>query len=77
MAQDGKYGNVEIPGIPDDEPVFILRAQDEQAEQTIDFYGQLSAENERRQEFIDGVSGRLEEFRRWATENPEKVKLPD
>lgn len=28
MAHDAKYGPITIPGIPDDEPVFILRARD-------------------------------------------------
>jgi len=28
MAVSGKYGKVSIPKIGDDEPIFILRAQD-------------------------------------------------
>jgi hypothetical protein len=28
MAKCGKYGDVKVPGIPDDEPIFIVRAQD-------------------------------------------------
>ena len=27
MASSGKYGNIQIPGIGADEPVFVLRAQ--------------------------------------------------
>ncbi len=28
MARDNKYGQIEIKGLPADEPVFVLRAQD-------------------------------------------------
>lgn len=28
MAIENKYGDIEVPGIPDDEPIFIFRAQD-------------------------------------------------
>ena len=28
MAVDKKYGNIRIHGIPEDEPVFVFRAQD-------------------------------------------------
>ena len=38
MAIDLKYGYLEIPGIADDEPVFVLRAQDDLATQTIEDY---------------------------------------
>ena len=32
MAVSGKYGKLDIPKIGEDEPVFILRAQDKLAE---------------------------------------------
>lgn len=38
MALDSKYGQVTVPGIPDDEPIFILRAQDATAISTIEDY---------------------------------------
>ena len=28
MARDTKYGDVDIKGVPENEPIFILRAQD-------------------------------------------------
>lgn len=43
MAQSGKYGKVNIPTIGDDEPVFILRAQDKLAETAIALYQALAA----------------------------------
>ncbi|MFZ5908010.1 MAG: hypothetical protein ACOYVJ_11515 [Nitrospirota bacterium] len=42
MALSGKYGKVNIPKIGEDEPVFILRAQDKLAEATIRMYKALA-----------------------------------
>jgi len=38
MALSGKYGKLQIPNVGDDEPVFILRAQDLLAEKAIQVY---------------------------------------
>lgn len=38
MALSGKYGKLDIPRICDDEPIFILRAQDMLAAPTIQMY---------------------------------------
>lgn len=38
MAIERKYGRFPVRGIPDDEPVFLFRAQDELVPQVIDFY---------------------------------------
>lgn len=38
MAIDRKYGVVNLPGVPADEPVFILRGQDAAAAGAILFY---------------------------------------
>jgi hypothetical protein len=43
MALSGKYGRMSIPGIGDEEPVFILRAQDKLAEPTIEMYRILAS----------------------------------
>ena len=43
MALSGKYGKVDIPKIGEDEPVFILRAQDKLAEPAIEMYRSLTA----------------------------------
>lgn len=41
MAIDTKYDIVEVGGIPPDEPIFVLRAQDAFAVATIKFYQTL------------------------------------
>ena len=43
MAISGKYGKLNIPKVGDDEPVFILRAQDRPAEAAIQMYQTLAA----------------------------------
>ncbi len=43
MALSGKYGKVDIPKIGKDEPVFILRAQDRLAEDTLKVYQLFAA----------------------------------
>jgi hypothetical protein len=43
MAVSTKYGKVNIPKIRDNEPVFILRAQDKLAEAAIGMYKLLAA----------------------------------
>ena len=38
MAKDRKYSDVDVEGIPEDEPIFVLRAQDVFAVATLKFY---------------------------------------
>jgi len=71
MAVSGKYGKVDIPNVGDDEPVFILRAQDKLAEAAIVMYQALAASHGA--EVANGVETELEVFRRWGG----KKKLPD
>lgn len=41
MAREQKYGEIEIPNVPADEPVFIFRAQDLLALPAIGFYAKM------------------------------------
>ncbi len=41
MALDSKYGTISISTIPDDEPVFVFRAQDVLALSVLAMYRQL------------------------------------
>jgi len=71
MAVSTKYGKVDIPHIGDDEPVFILRAQDKLAEKSIEDYKSLAESKGAK------VAGTLDEeiraFKRWGGAK----KLPD
>lgn len=83
MALDRKYGVIPIPGIPMDEPVFVIRAQDKAATDTIQDYGQNAMDEGATMEFIQGVIATHRPdsvwgtFVRWQEENEDKVKVPD
>lgn len=71
MALSGKYGKLDIPSIGEDEPVFILRAQDKLAEPTIEMYRLLSASHDR--PIATSLQKEIDSFRRWKGSK----KLPD
>lgn len=71
MAISGKYGKIEIPKIGDDEPVFILRAQDKLAEAAIVMYQTLAATHGAA--MAGDVKTEIDHFRNWRG----KKKLPD
>jgi hypothetical protein len=71
MAVSAKYGKVNIPRIADDEPVFILRAQDKLAEPTIQMYQLLAGSHGSK--VVDSVGRDIESFRNWSGNQ----KMPD
>ena len=71
MAVSEKYGKINIPKIADDEPVFILRAQDRLAEHAIDMYRSLAASHG--SGVVDKLPAAIEVFRSWSGSK----KLPD
>jgi len=71
MALSGKYGKLNIPWIGEEEPVFILRAQDKLAEPTIEIYRLLTVSHGR--QIADAVQKEVERLRRWQGNK----KMPD
>jgi hypothetical protein len=71
MAVSTKYGKVNIPRIGDDEPVFILRAQDKLAEAAIGMYKLLAASHGSK--LADSLDREIISFQRWSGSK----KLPD
>jgi hypothetical protein len=71
MAISGKYGRLNIPKIGEDEPVFVLRAQDKLAEPTIEMYRALAASHGCR--LAQGLQKEIDSFRQWKGAK----KLPD
>jgi hypothetical protein len=71
MAISAKYGKLSIPRVGDDEPVFILRAQDKLAESALAMYQALAASHEA--SVAKNVHKEIESFRNWKG----KKKLPD
>ena len=59
--------------IPDDEPIFVRRAKDRLAVRILTAY--FSAIED--PEHARAVAGRLEDFKRFAREHPERMKDPD
>lgn len=71
MALSGKYGKLNIPRIGEEEPVFILRAQDRLAEPAIEMYRLLSASHGCK--LAEGLQKEVNSFRQWKGAR----KLPD
>jgi hypothetical protein len=71
---DGKYGKVTLekkPDAPEDEPCFVLRAQDELAADAVRAYAD-SVEDEIGKDQADVIRKRADEMEAWPTK-----KLPD
>jgi hypothetical protein len=71
MAISGKYGQIDIPKIGEDEPVFILRAQDRLAQGIIEIYKVITSQHG--SHLKDGLDKEINQFRNWT--GPKK--MPD
>ena len=71
MAISGKYGKLNIPKIGEDEPVFILRAQDRLAQGIIKIYKVLVESHE--SAFGKQLDEEIERFKNWSGTR----KMPD
>jgi hypothetical protein len=71
VAISNKYGNINIPKIGDNEPVFILRAQDELAEHAIEMYRTLAASHG--SSVVNKIPAAIDDFRTWSG----RKELPD
>ena len=71
MALSGKYGKISIPKIGEDEPVFILRAQDLIAAATVEIYRVLLESHG--SPMAKDVAREVQTFKHW----PGKKKMPD
>jgi hypothetical protein len=72
--RDGRIINRQTGApIPDDEPLFVFRAKDRLAVRILTAY--FSAIED--PEHARAVAARLEDFKRFAREHPERMKDPD
>lgn len=71
MAISGKYGKIHIPKIGEDEPVFILRAQDKLAPTAIEMYKLLASSHGAI--LADPLQKEIDAFKKWSGIK----KLPD
>ena len=63
MAISGKYGKIDIPKIGKDEPVFILRAQDQLAAAAVELYCILA--NSHGVPVVDKLQHEIENLNSW------------
>lgn len=77
MAQDSKYGFIDVPGIPDDEPIFIIRAQDKSAPQVINQYAETAIVNGSPSSHAAECRLVSANMREWQAAHPEVVKAGD
>jgi hypothetical protein len=71
MAVSGKYGKISIPKVGDEEPVFILRAQDKLALGMVQIYKVLVASHG--SSMAGALDEEIERFRNWGG----RTKMPD
>lgn len=77
MAHDAKYGDISVPGIPDDEPIFILRASDQCAPQTIRQYAANADRAGSPTEHHASARRQADAFDGWQEDHGSRVKVPD
>jgi len=71
MTLSGKYGKIDIPKMVEDEPAFILRAQDNLAKSAIEMYRVLAASHSA--PVADTLRKAIDRFRPWSGQK----KTPD
>lgn len=78
MGYERKYGQVttEHGDIPADEPVFLLRAQDQSMVAMLDTYLALCSSLGSPQRHLNGIQEAREVVRTWQQDNPGRVKTP-
>lgn len=82
MARDKKYGQIDIPGLPEDEPVFILRARDDLALHTITRYRNSASQIEDEEvrpndEWFAALDDVIAEFGQFRIDNADKIRVAD
>jgi hypothetical protein len=71
MAVSGKYGKVHIPKVGEEEPIFVLRAQDKLAVPAIEMYQSLAASHG--SSVAKSLSDEITSFKNWKG----RKKIPD
>lgn len=68
------YNRIQDPAgiIPEDEPVFLIRAQDATAAATVEYWARLAADNGARSDIVAKAREQAERMRAWHTK-----KVPD
>lgn len=62
--------------IPDDEPLFLMRARDYLALPLLLYYSQISGSDVCTDYHMNGVQQAIENFKKFREEHPERMKQP-
>lgn len=76
MATENKY-NIEVPGIPKDEPVILFRAQDVTTPALLEAYALFCQHVGSPREHVEHVRAIRDNFLDWQNVNRHLVKSPD
>lgn len=77
MAIDKKFGRINIPNVPDDEPVFVIRGKDKAAVNAIRSYARAAYDIGAGQVLLENAHDCANEIKDWQEGHPEQVKVPD
>lgn len=79
MGTEGKYGKIttERGSIPDDEPVFLFRAQDRLLPAVLSYYRDLCVAEGSPDEHADGIQLAQAQVAAWQAMHADRVHLPD
>lgn len=77
MAVSLKYGQLDIPGVPADEPIFVLRSQDVAAPATLLAYKEEVRRHGAAPHHLLLTDRTLGEVTSYQFANPGRVKVPD
>ena len=79
VGTDGKYGTIYCTGkqFHPGEPVFLIRATDRNAHNTLTYYAQVCAKDRCSPEHVDAVVDHAVRIYQWQKANPTLVKQPD
>lgn len=78
MGNETKYGRVTTQHgeIPEDEPVFLFRAQDQLLPQVLDYYRDLCKEAGSPLHHLTGIAEAKMDVAQWQDRHPGDVKVP-
>ncbi len=78
MAIDSKYGRVTLEHgtIGEDEPVFVMRAQDSLVASVLKLYLQLCEDAGSPESHLEGIRSEIERIRSWQAEADNFTQVP-
>lgn len=77
-VHDGNYKAAKKAlGIPADEPIFVIRAQDDLSTAALARYRNFAEGAGCSDEFVDGLDEVVREFEGWRQDHPTLTKKPD